>query len=207
MNICKVCGKEYEYKRNGSSKHICNSCRQAYRSKVLKHKAVIYKGGKCEICGYDKCEYALEFHHTDSLEKEFAISHKYNNSWEKIRDELDKCIMICSNCHREIHDSTHRKIDEYEKWITSKEERDKNVNIRRQQKEAEKKALIEKYNISAEQLHSVRLNARKVERPTKDAFYEEYESVNHNKSEMGRRYGVSSRTILKWIKSYEKYGI
>jgi len=66
--------------------------------------AVEYKGGKCAICGYDRCIDALEFHHKDSSSKDFGISEKgYTRSWKKVAEELDKCIMICANCHRELH--------------------------------------------------------------------------------------------------------
>lgn len=68
----------------------------------IKIKAIEYKGGECQICGYNKCRWALDFHHTSS-DKEFNISSFYNRSWEKIVIELDKCMLVCSNCHREIH--------------------------------------------------------------------------------------------------------
>lgn len=60
-------------------------------------------GGKCAICGYDKCSSALEFHHTNPLEKDFAISNLPHCSFEKALAEIQKCIMVCANCHREIH--------------------------------------------------------------------------------------------------------
>lgn len=66
--------------------------------------AVEYKGGKCSVCGYDRCADALEFHHLDPSQKDFGISSKgYTRSWDKVKEELDKCILVCSNCHREIH--------------------------------------------------------------------------------------------------------
>lgn len=66
--------------------------------------AIAYKGGKCQVCGYDKCVGALEFHHIDPTQKDFGISAKgYTRSWDKNRQELDKCILVCANCHREIH--------------------------------------------------------------------------------------------------------
>jgi len=70
----------------------------------LKNQAVAYKGGKCEECGYSKCIGALEFHHRDETSKEFAISNSYSVSWETIQKELDKCDMLCANCHRELHE-------------------------------------------------------------------------------------------------------
>ena len=70
--------------------------------KVKKLELIKYKGGCCEVCGYDKCPAALEFHHKDPKGKDFAISsHSY--SFEKMKKEVDKCMLVCSNCHREIH--------------------------------------------------------------------------------------------------------
>ena len=85
----------------------------AKRRKVLRQKAIEYKGGKCSVCGYSRCADALEFHHTDPTVKEFGISGKgYTRSWQKVKEELDKCVLLCANCHREIHSeisSPHRK--------------------------------------------------------------------------------------------------
>ena len=66
--------------------------------------AVNYKGGSCEKCGYNRCIDALEFHHNNSSKKDFSISEKgYTRSWDKVKEELDKCSLLCANCHREIH--------------------------------------------------------------------------------------------------------
>lgn len=67
-----------------------------------KIKLVDYKGGKCEKCGYDKCIDALEFHHRDQSEKDFTIGGK-SWSFDRLKNEADKCILVCANCHREIH--------------------------------------------------------------------------------------------------------
>lgn len=68
-----------------------------------KRRAVEYKGGRCQKCGYNKCIKALEFHHLDPSQKDFAFSGRCI-SWEKMRPELDKCVMLCRNCHAEVHD-------------------------------------------------------------------------------------------------------
>jgi DNA-binding CsgD family transcriptional regulator len=73
------------------------------RRNKLKEMAVEYLGGKCVGCGYNKCIWALEFHHKDSNEKDFTISTYSTLSWEKLKKELDKCELRCSNCHKEIH--------------------------------------------------------------------------------------------------------
>ena len=74
------------------------------RRKKIRRLAVYYKGGKCQRCGYVRCIDALEFHHSDSSQKDFSISEKgYTRSWTKVKEELDKCILLCANCHREVH--------------------------------------------------------------------------------------------------------
>lgn len=74
----------------------------AKRRRKVKQMAIEYKGGKCQICGYNKYQGALEFHHING-KKEFGIGDKgYTRSWESTKSELDKCILVCANCHREI---------------------------------------------------------------------------------------------------------
>src|SRR5690348_2345711 len=76
----------------------------ARRRKRLRAKAVTYKGGKCIVCGYDRCQAALDFHHLDPKKKDFGISMDgITRAWKTIQLELDKCVLVCSNCHREIH--------------------------------------------------------------------------------------------------------
>jgi len=75
------------------------------RRKKLKEMAIEYGGGKCVICGYKTCVRALSFHHKDSQKKDFGLSARgFTRSWTKIQTELDKCILVCANCHMEIHD-------------------------------------------------------------------------------------------------------
>lgn len=78
----------------------------ARKRKAIREQAVAYKGGKCEICGYDKCPNAFDFHHIDPQEKDFTISDRMT-SFEAIRAELDKCVLLCCRCHREVHDGWH----------------------------------------------------------------------------------------------------
>ena len=78
----------------------------ARRRRELREKAVAYLGGKCSICSYDKCVSAFDFHHINAIEKDFTISAKMT-SWLAIEKELKKCVLLCSNCHREVHDGLH----------------------------------------------------------------------------------------------------
>lgn len=59
-------------------------------------------GGECRCCGYKKSLRALEFHHIDPTKKEIRISS--TGKWEKLIKEIEKCVLVCSNCHKEIHD-------------------------------------------------------------------------------------------------------
>jgi len=75
------------------------------RRKIIRQKSIEFKGNKCAICGYNKCIKALEFHHLDDKQKDFGISAKgYTRSWDKVKKEIDKCILLCANCHREVHE-------------------------------------------------------------------------------------------------------
>lgn len=92
--------KKNKYSNEENKKRIYK--RLTYYRHKLKEMSVIYKGGCCEICGYNKCINALEFHHKDPKEKDFSPSGK-SYSWERVKNEIDKCILVCANCHREIH--------------------------------------------------------------------------------------------------------
>lgn len=74
------------------------------RRRRLKEMVVEYRGGKCILCGYKKYVGALDLHHVDESTKEFVLSmNGLTRSWEKIKKEADKCVVLCANCHREVH--------------------------------------------------------------------------------------------------------
>ena len=56
------------------------------------------------VCGYGQCDAALDFHHIDPDEKNFGICRRIDKAWETIQKELDKCVLLCKNCHAEYHD-------------------------------------------------------------------------------------------------------
>ena len=75
----------------------------AKRRRKIKEFAVSYKGGRCEVCGYNKSVLALDLHHRDPETKDFGIAAKgYTRSWDAVKKEADKCVLVCANCHREI---------------------------------------------------------------------------------------------------------
>lgn len=73
-----------------------------YRYLRLKIKAVEYKGGKCIKCGYNKY-FNLVFHHRDPNTKDYDWYNLRKRSWNIICEELDKCDILCHNCHNEVH--------------------------------------------------------------------------------------------------------
>jgi hypothetical protein len=80
------------------------SIQSGKRRKAFKAKCVEYLGGCCIVCGFNKYNSALDFHHINSEEKDFMITSTTQMSdWEMIRMELNKCVLLCSNCHRGVH--------------------------------------------------------------------------------------------------------
>lgn len=114
---CKICNNNLQ----GNRTKFCSiKCKQKdfYNNEKIKgfhYKDLIgfqrkvnlieLKGGKCMGCGYDKNISALDFHHRNSNEKEFSLDMRIlsNSKWINIIKEVDKCDLLCSNCHREKH--------------------------------------------------------------------------------------------------------
>ena len=72
--------------------------------RVTKARAVAFMGGTCFGCGASHANSVFEFHHLNAWDKEFGISQDgAMRSWQKVVTELAKCVMLCANCHREVH--------------------------------------------------------------------------------------------------------
>ena len=180
--IIKECPKhgltEHVLLPNGNYK--CKECRKdavldiRRRNKI---RLVEYKGGKCERCGYDKCIDALEFHHLNPDEKDFGLSCGDTRSLEKLKSEVDKCIMVCANCHREIH----------------AEEREKN----RIRKEKEK---LERSKLYFETKHTDRKQSKKlVEEKLKLDNIKSDINVGLSKKEISKKYNVGLTTLRRFL--------
>lgn len=103
---CLICGKIFKPKTAAASqRQCCYDCMpdgvQLRRSKFL-DLIRLQRGGKCERCGYDNYLGALEFHHIDPSKKDFTIGDS-NFRLKDAVEEVKKCVMICSNCHKELH--------------------------------------------------------------------------------------------------------
>ena len=110
---CRDCGIEYRWYHGnpeGNNMYRCNKCKQKpkHTRTEIKARCVEYKGGACERCGYNKCNRSLDFHHV-TQDKVGGISQLSRTlSWEELKIELDKCILVCKNCHFELHDEAEQ---------------------------------------------------------------------------------------------------
>lgn len=163
---------------------------KTYRQK-RKSELIYIMGGKCQICGYDKCETALEFHHCNPEEKKFSFSNGNCRSLERDLQEARKCTLLCANCHREV---------EYKKIKLSSSFNEEKAN-----------EIIQKHNFKTSfcvdcgiQITSNACRCRecaqkfrrKVQRPSR----EELKKLVREKSmlEVGRIFNVSDNAIRKW---------
>lgn len=108
---CNICGRDFilsSIKRGSGRGSTCGSCIVTRHRQRIKIKLVNYKGGKCQSCGYNKSVCSLDFHHINPKDKEFSISGKIY-SYNKMLSEVEKCILVCRNCHGEIHEDLELK--------------------------------------------------------------------------------------------------
>lgn len=126
--ICTRCKKElpiedfnWRSKEKGTRRSECKYCHTEFMKKIYEDKkalvANIRSQLKCQKCGESK-EYMLDFHHLDPDKKEETIARMTSNNYriDKVLNEIRKCIVLCSNCHREFHyfeENYGLSIDEY----------------------------------------------------------------------------------------------
>lgn len=116
LKKCEICEKEFETVKNGHTRKYCYECSPSYPKgsshsktisalrRAMKQEAIKRKGGKCEECGYDRCQDALVFHHENPEEKEFGLAQNgITRTWKEYWNEAQKCKLLCANCHAEKH--------------------------------------------------------------------------------------------------------
>lgn len=91
---------------------------QFITKQAVKLRAIILCGGKCIQCGNNNI-HVLEFHHTTGDDKKYAIGNIFAHKWANIYNEITKCVILCSNCHRELHfKSAGRDLKEKQRILT-----------------------------------------------------------------------------------------
>lgn len=104
----------------GEAYTVLRSLQTRLRHMEKTERLVKLHGGACTCCGYDKCLAALDFHHTDPTAKSFTIRSFRNKTEKELMEECKKCILLCSNCHRELHEREHLgEIEEYKKMLSA----------------------------------------------------------------------------------------
>lgn len=167
-----------------------------------KERMVYVMGERCQICGYNTYIEALEFHHINPENKVFNFNKSQTKSWEDNIKELKKCILLCANCHREVHAGY------YENKLESSfnEERANEIStlINNLKTKQIRYCPICKSIISQKAKHCPNCSAiiaRKVEnRPTR----EELKQLIRTKTfvEIGKMFNISDNAVRKWCNSY-----
>lgn len=166
-----------------------------------KNDIVYTMGEECKICGYNKCNAALELHHIDPNEKEFSFSDNVNLAWEKVKQELQKCILVCANCHREIHQG----LIEQQLQSSYIQERADEISQRISDITHHKisyckycgKIVYKNSNCCVECAAKER---RVVERPTREELKKLIRECSF--VEIGKRFKVTDNAIRKWCDNY-----
>ena len=121
-NYQKEYYKKYQYKKIKYQHEYENKNKEVlkikYKNRWQKRKKEYdnimkeLKINGCAICGYNECRESLDFHHTNPKDKLFKIN-KRTLDWsiEKMVDELNKCILLCKNCHYELHYKEKKKME------------------------------------------------------------------------------------------------
>ena len=95
---CPQCGKDFKWNKN----NVCWTCRSFNRRKTNRAKGLKYLGAKCRNCKIKDTE-VLTFHHVDRDNKYDNLSSLWHREWPTIKIELDKCELLCANCHMKHH--------------------------------------------------------------------------------------------------------
>jgi len=174
------------------------------RRKRIKRILIEKLGGQCCCCGYDRYDGALEFHHVNPSEKKFSLGKMVSKSLGDIVKEIQKCVLLCSNCHKEVHDGITKipfnapRLSEsfvlqgWKKYTISKYSVYDECPICGNRKKKKRKYCSSKcFGIAN----------RKVDRPSKDELINLIKEYNWTR--IGKMYGVTDNTIRKWARSYK----
>ena len=158
-------------------------------------------GDKCCICGYDRCQSALELHHLKPEEKDFTIGQTLNKNLEIILQQLQKCILVCANCHREIHANLISLSLNNTSFIQSRADE---ILIQRNNLLKHKIFYCKNCGNICSKENSLCLNcyhllSRQVERPSREILKNLIRIESF--SSIGRRFNVTDNAIRKWCVS------
>ena len=164
-----------------------------------RRKALLVRisGGACSLCGYDKCIGALEFHHINPEDKEYQLSSGNCHSLEQDINELKKCLLVCANCHREIHqeDSPYTQEELFSKQIFIEEELEKEQNHKYYCIDCGKEVSSNKHQRCLA-CHKEYIKSKV--KPPREELKKLIRDLPFTK--IGEMFGVSNNAVVKWCK-------
>ena len=164
------------------------------KSRVRKRRKQLFVerfGGKCVICGYDKCLNSLHFHHVNG-DKEYRAVELMNFSIEKAEKELEKCILVCANCHGEIHSENY-----FFDYLPTRPINWKKVECEFCHKKFKTKRNDQKFCTKRCSELSQRRVKNRPEKEELEKLIKEFSWVD-----LGRLFGVSDNAVRKWARKY-----
>ena len=159
-----------------------------------KKELVEIMGGKCVLCGYNKCIAALEFHHIDKNTKQHQLSGNCH-SWEEDIKELRKCALVCSNCHKEI------EVFNLEVECSFDEEKFKEIDKKKQNAEYQCQRCKKEISKGARFCKDCwTFLSRKTKRPPREELKKLIR--NNTFTDISKMFDVTDNTIRKWCDKY-----
>jgi hypothetical protein len=170
---------------------------QKLRGLKRKVELIELKGGCCEKCGYDKNIAAFDFHHKDPSQKSYQLDMRKlsNTSMINLMEEVEKCSLLCANCHREFH-SPDLEMSNVKLLI-----KDVDDSVLEMKKIGKPKCLDcgDEINYTSKRCQTCNYKTRRiVNRP--DFIVLQKEVADHSQEWCGKKYGVSRMTIRRWLK-------
>lgn len=209
--ICSKCKNECNTSDFFNSRKLANRysyCKYCLNNmtvenqRKLKKKCIEYKGGKCVICSYDDYDGALDFHHLNPDEKDFTIAEGKNRSFDNIKSELDKCVLLCCRCHREVEFrntdlSSYSMIKPSDKFyeIINSDQQLQDIKLDKRFKKCECGNNINRYS---EKCKDCSKKEKLSHRPTEETLMNCIGSIGL--IETSKVYNVHVATVRKWVR-------
>lgn len=208
MTTCIICSLQLKglqtmfCSKECKSKHHKKSNYQSQQKRGIQRKVELIKlkNYKCNRCGYNKNIAALDFHHIDPTTKIIPLDIRTlsTTSYEDILKEADKCILLCSNCHRELHHNDDKYLlENYDLTVKLdlSSKKIKSLNVCTQCNNIICNRNKSGLCISCSK-SKPKYNLRKTGRPSKEILLEELKI--HTYKELSKKYNVNPKTITKW---------
>jgi hypothetical protein len=199
---CKVEKPVSEFHEKKSEHRLnswCKACvyeKQRRRWVDRKIKAVALMGERCQNCGYDRNYASLDFHHLDPSEKEYTWNELRERPWADVVAELNKCVLLCRNCHGETHYPQYSR-----ESVIDSDHDNRALNSLIEPTGRCPQCDKEVFGTKFCSTECASLAHRKVARPRKKTLEKLLKDMSY--CAIGRKYGVTDNAVRKWAKGYD----